>query len=209
MLAYDTVRVGKRISDLRKSRLWTQAELAERVNASDKTVSKWETGLASPGVEMFPLLSKIFGVSIDYLFGGAGVTTDNTKETDLCVGKKIQSYIVIRLYRNQIDEDCHDIHMDDFKKRLLELEKYAESIGRRLFFLHTTSDFYNGVPVELAPLAEIEYTGELSIGEKEELIRRIKYFSLDGEHSKKGIMTELYTLTAVKFKRVCDEIIEL
>ncbi len=59
--------IGDTLARLRKDRGMTQKELAEKLNVSDKTVSKWEKGQSYPDITIFPLLSSIFGVSIDYL----------------------------------------------------------------------------------------------------------------------------------------------
>ena len=44
----DTVITGRFISELRKEKGLTQAELAEKLNVTDKAVSKWETGRSAP-----------------------------------------------------------------------------------------------------------------------------------------------------------------
>lgn len=66
----ETNTVGERIALLRAEWKMTQAELAEQLHVSDKAVSKWETTDSCPDIELFPLLSDIFGVSIDYLVRG-------------------------------------------------------------------------------------------------------------------------------------------
>ena len=62
--------IGKTIATLRKNKGWTQVELAEKLQVSDKAVSKWEKDDSAPSVEFFPALSELFGVSIDYLMTG-------------------------------------------------------------------------------------------------------------------------------------------
>lgn len=62
--------IGKTISALRKEHGWTQAELAEKLQVSDKAVSKWEKDKGSPGLEFFPVLARLFGVTIDYIMTG-------------------------------------------------------------------------------------------------------------------------------------------
>lgn len=62
--------IGKMIAKLRKSKGWTQIELAEKLNVSDKAVSKWESEGGFPEITQLPVLAKIFGVSIDYLMTG-------------------------------------------------------------------------------------------------------------------------------------------
>lgn len=62
--------IGKTIAELRKAKGWTQIELAEKLQVSDKAVSKWEKDSGAPSVEFFPALAELFGVSIDYLMTG-------------------------------------------------------------------------------------------------------------------------------------------
>ncbi len=62
--------IGNTIAKLRKKCGMTQAALAEKLNISDKTVSKWESGQGYPDITLFPLLSSVFGVTIDYLMLG-------------------------------------------------------------------------------------------------------------------------------------------
>ena len=62
--------IGKTIAELRKSKGWTQVELAERLNVSDKAVSKWESEGGFPEITQLPVLASIFDVSIDYLMTG-------------------------------------------------------------------------------------------------------------------------------------------
>ena len=62
------VIIGDNITYLRKCNKWTQAELAEKLNYSDKAISKWERGESTPDAENMLALSKIFNVKIDYFF---------------------------------------------------------------------------------------------------------------------------------------------
>ena len=59
--------VAKNIYELRKKNNMTQLELAEKLNYSDKTVSKWEKGENSPDITVLVEIANIFGVSLDYL----------------------------------------------------------------------------------------------------------------------------------------------
>ena len=59
--------VGQVIATLRKEKGWTQLELAEKLQVSDKAVSKWEKDNGTPSIEFFPILAELFGVTIDYL----------------------------------------------------------------------------------------------------------------------------------------------
>ena len=59
--------VAKNITELRIRNEMTQIELAQQLNYSDKTISKWERGESTPDVAVLVQMADIFGVSLDYL----------------------------------------------------------------------------------------------------------------------------------------------
>lgn len=69
MISLDELKptVAQNISELRTAHGITQIELAERLNYSDKAVSKWERGESLPDVAVLTEIADIFGVSLDYL----------------------------------------------------------------------------------------------------------------------------------------------
>ncbi len=60
--------ISKNILSLRKKSGMTQADLAEKLNYSDKAVSKWERGESLPDADMLYNIATLFGVEIGYLF---------------------------------------------------------------------------------------------------------------------------------------------
>lgn len=58
---------AKNLSDLRQAAGLTQLELGDRLNYSDKTVSKWERGESIPDAGILKQIGEVFGVSVDYL----------------------------------------------------------------------------------------------------------------------------------------------
>lgn len=62
--------IGKFITALRKANGMTQKELAEKLNVSDKTISRWERDEGSPDLSMIPVIAEIFGVTCDELLRG-------------------------------------------------------------------------------------------------------------------------------------------
>ncbi len=72
---------GGFISELRKEKKLTQKELAEKINVSDKAVSRWETGKGYPDVTSLVSLSEYFDVSVNELLAGKRLTFENIKET--------------------------------------------------------------------------------------------------------------------------------
>ena len=62
------MELGKKIKQLRLKAGLTQEQLAEKLGLAPQSVSKWENAAAMPDITALPLLSEIFGVSIDDLF---------------------------------------------------------------------------------------------------------------------------------------------
>ena len=61
---------GAVIKELREKYHLTQLELADKLNVSDKTVSKWETGKGYPDISLLEPIAKVFGISITELISG-------------------------------------------------------------------------------------------------------------------------------------------
>lgn len=59
--------IATNIADLRRQRNMTQMELAEKLNYTDKAISKWERGESIPDVIVLKNIADLFGVSVDYL----------------------------------------------------------------------------------------------------------------------------------------------
>ena len=59
--------IGEKISLLRKRNGWSQEELADKMNVSRQSVSKWESAASIPDMNRILEMSRIFDVSCDYL----------------------------------------------------------------------------------------------------------------------------------------------
>lgn len=68
---------GATIKHLRESRRLTQAELADRIGVSSKTVSKWETAKGLPDVSLLQPLAQALGISVIELMSGEPVINKN------------------------------------------------------------------------------------------------------------------------------------
>ena len=78
---------GEMISSLRKERNMTQNDLAEKMNVTDKAVSKWERNLSCPDVNSIPKLAEILDTTVEEL-----INTQSKKEN-----KKIDEIVNIVL----------------------------------------------------------------------------------------------------------------
>lgn len=72
--------MGKRISDLRKSKGMTQEQLAQQVGVTAQAVSKWENDLSCPDISILPRLAEVLGVTTDELLGRAPVKSYEAKK---------------------------------------------------------------------------------------------------------------------------------
>lgn len=66
----DNLQTGKLIQELRKQKGLTQQQLADMLNLSNKTISKWESGSGSPDISNLPPLADALGVTVDELLRG-------------------------------------------------------------------------------------------------------------------------------------------
>ena len=79
----DQIKIGKFIQEKRKEKKLTQSELAEKLNITDRAISKWENGVCLPDAGTMPELCEILSISINDLFSGEKVDMkDNEKKLE-------------------------------------------------------------------------------------------------------------------------------
>ena len=74
----NTYVTGATIKQLREQQKLTQAELANRIGVSSKTISKWETAKGLPDISLLQPLSKALGISVIELMNGEPIINRNT-----------------------------------------------------------------------------------------------------------------------------------
>lgn len=97
----DAKNVGKTIANLRKKSGMTQQTMAQKLGVTDKAVSKWESGQGYPDITIFPKLSSLFGVTVDYLMFGkkrgiaiaGNIITDIVKNIDIYPKTGMMTYV--------------------------------------------------------------------------------------------------------------------
>ncbi len=100
----DQVKIGKFISECRKQANLTQMQLAEKLNITDRAVSKWETGRAMPDSSIMLDLCELLNISVNDLLCGEVVGMDN-------YNKELESTLLEMVKQKQ-----------EADKRLLKLE---------------------------------------------------------------------------------------
>ena len=63
------INLSKNIKEMRSNRGITQSELAEILSVTPQTVSRWETGLSYPDIELLPVIAAFFDITVDDLMG--------------------------------------------------------------------------------------------------------------------------------------------
>ena len=73
----DQVKIGRFIADRRKRANLTQMQLAEKLNITDRAISKWENGKSLPDSSIMLELCDVLGISVNDLLSGEVVTMEN------------------------------------------------------------------------------------------------------------------------------------
>lgn len=73
--------MGEFLAVLRKSKGYTQQEVAAQLGVSNKTVSSWETGASCPDISMLPVLAELYGVTCDEIIRGRRITCAEDDKT--------------------------------------------------------------------------------------------------------------------------------
>ena len=88
----DQIKIGKLIASCRKNKKLTQAELAEKLNVTDRAISKWETGKGMPDASLMLSLCKELDITVNELLRGEKIKMEdyNQKAEELLIEMKKQ-----------------------------------------------------------------------------------------------------------------------
>lgn len=91
----DQIKIGKFIAECRKKQNLTQSQLAEKLDITDRAVSKWENGRAMPDVSLMLKLCGILKISVNELLSGEVTDIENSNKKDeqllLAMAKEVES----------------------------------------------------------------------------------------------------------------------
>ena len=76
----DQLKIGKFISECRKTKNLTQMQLAEKLGITDKAISKWERGISMPDSSIMVELCDILGISVNELLSGEKISMENNNQ---------------------------------------------------------------------------------------------------------------------------------
>ncbi len=110
------VKIGKFIAECRKNKKLTQAELAEKLNITDRAISKWETGKGMPDSGIMLDLCNELGITVNELLSGEVIEMDNYNK------KAEENLLEMKKQKEEAD------------KRLLDLEILIGILVATTFF---------------------------------------------------------------------------
>ncbi|MCL2771778.1 MAG: helix-turn-helix domain-containing protein [Oscillospiraceae bacterium] len=100
------LKIGEKIKELRKKLNVTQEKFAEYLDVTAQAVSRWESGICYPDVELFPAIANYFNISLDELFEADKKEEKIKKIKDEIYKKDVHGYPLeaIELCRNALKE---------------------------------------------------------------------------------------------------------
>ena len=92
VVVMDYEKIGEFIFKLRKEKNLTQKQLAEKLNVTNKAISKWERGLGAPDVSLLRQLSEILEISVNELLLGEKIDSLTKDQSDKVLVESVISY---------------------------------------------------------------------------------------------------------------------
>ncbi len=102
----DQVKIGKFIAECRKRKNFTQMQLSEKLNITDRAISKWETGKGMPDSSLMLELCKILDISVNELLSGEMI---EMKEYD-----KKSEELLLKMTQEKENRDKELLNMEIF-----------------------------------------------------------------------------------------------
>ena len=174
------IDTGKFIASCRKEKGLTQAQLAEKLNITDRAVSKWETGDTVPNTETLKLLSREFDVSINTLLG------EPRKLICQCCGMPIDDSILGRDKDGALNEDYCKCCYADGTYTYNDMDELIDLCAKNMVNEHFTEEQARSYMKQMLPQLdywkrydELSDHGQFEAF-KEQLIKEINDLQIDG-----------------------------
>ena len=136
----DQIKIGKFINQCRKEKKFTQTELAEKLNITDRAISKWENGICLPDSGTMLALCEILNITINDLFSGEKVDMNDYYK------KAEQNLLAMQKLKEEAD------------KRLLRTETIITSLTLFIYITLVMIVIFNDLSEKLSALILIPLT---------------------------------------------------
>ena len=172
--------IGKTIATLRKAKGWTQVELAEKLNVSDKAVSKWESEAGLPEISQLPTMATLFGVTIDYLMTG------KTPEKEIVTISKAE--LCAKTDDVSLAEEVKDLPHDENNKKIVDYILQYQSLNVFTKLCEIDSSFINRFKMlDAMRLAVVSNSLSILVGKVFSVDRNCK-FTFENEDEIKSLL---------------------
>ena len=172
--------IGKTIATLRKAKGWTQVELAEKLNVSDKAVSKWESEAGFPEISQLPAMATLFGVTIDYLMTG------KTPEKEIVTISKAE--LCAKTDDVSLAEEVKDLPHDENNKKIVDYILQYQSLNVFKKLCEIDSSFINRFKMlDAMRLAVVSNSLSILVGKVFSVDRNCK-FTFENEDEIKSLL---------------------
>ena len=138
--------LGQKLKEIRNKFGLSQEQLAEIMNVSRQAITKWESDSGLPDVSNLQELSKVFGVTVDYLLN------DNNSLPALSMRKELDK----NKYKNKMT--MYEEVLKEYYKEPYEI--YILSRSRKLNFIELLLDTF--IAPEIGPVSTADELGDLS-----------------------------------------------
>ena len=121
------IEIGKFIAECRKSKGMTQSRLAEILNTSNKSVSKWENGSCLPDASLYEPLCAVLGITINELFAGQRIRNEDYQ--------RIADANLLRMLKHKLyqlsDQSVAFSEFDNALNRMAEVTTLLKQFGTK------------------------------------------------------------------------------
>lgn len=186
--------IGERIKNKRKELGLTQAELAQKLNVTDRAVSKWEVDEGNPDFSILPNLADVLGVTLDYLIKGKEPEKEEivmSRMEYVCKTHDVEGFKKLNIRKpKETDEAGHNIYEYIEKYNASEIlnEINPGILSNNLHNLYAEIDPFFVLCIKFDNLKALENNGFFTFHNDLSLIyidQYVKYMVKEGYKAKK------------------------
>lgn len=123
----DQIKIGKFIAECRKNKGLTQTQLAEMLNTTNKSVSKWENGSCLPDASLYEPLCDILDITINELFAGQKIKNEDYQRI---ADANLMQMLKYKLYQLS-DKSVAFADFDNALNRMAEVTTILKQFGTK------------------------------------------------------------------------------
>lgn len=146
------MKFAEKVRHLRIKNGFSQEDLAEKLNISRQTISKWEAGNSFPEIEKLIALSDLFQVSIDYLLREKQINTNSSEDLDRMVIQFLNSSYEMADISHQLVDIMADGIIDDNEK--IQMEKIICTLDKISANIEKIRSVLNSTNVDIQDISE-------------------------------------------------------